>query len=64
MIKAKIDSHKKLLISRTVNTQLETYQKVCQTGAKFINDTEVSLMKMACAKKDVVLKKPMGSLTV
>jgi hypothetical protein len=28
MIKAKIDSHKKLLISRTVNTQLETYQKV------------------------------------
>jgi hypothetical protein len=35
-IKAKIDSHKKLLFSRTVNTQLETYQKVDRAGDKFI----------------------------
>lgn len=35
-IKAKIDSHKKLLVSRTVNTQLDTYQKVNAAGDKFI----------------------------
>lgn len=35
-IKAKIDSHKKLLISKKVNAQLETYQQVNKAGDKFI----------------------------
>ncbi len=53
---AKIDSHKKLLVARTVNTQLDTYIKAKNAGEKFINETEITLMKMACIKKGIVLK--------
>ena len=35
-IKCKIDGHKKILFARTVNTQLETYQKACLAGEKCI----------------------------
>lgn len=54
-IKAKIDSHKKLLFARTVNTELDTYKKVDSAGEKFINETEMALMKIACMRKDIVL---------
>lgn len=56
-IKAKIDSHKKLLFSRQVNTELDTYKKVDRAGDKFIHDTEMALMKIACIRKDIVLQK-------
>ena len=39
-IKAKIDSHKKLLISRKENIQLESFKKAALLGATFIKETE------------------------
>ena len=62
-IKAKIDSHKKLLYASTVNTELDTYRKVNQAGQRFISETEMAMMKMACMQKDIILQKQ-GALTM
>ena len=45
-IKAKIDSHKKLLYSRKDNTQLAVFKKAIKVGNNFISDTEDALLKM------------------
>ena len=58
MIKAKIDSYKKVLYSSQANKELETYKKVNDAGDKFIMDVELGLMKMACMKRGIVLIKP------
>jgi COP9 signalosome complex subunit 1 len=39
-IKAKIDSHNKLLISRKENVQVESYKKAVALGDAFIRETE------------------------
>lgn len=54
-IKAKIDSHKKLLISRKENVQLESYKKALQLGEVFIRETEDQLLKIELLKNDIVL---------
>ena len=45
-IKAKIDSHKKLLISRKENVQLESYKKAVKLGQGFVRDMEDQLLKI------------------
>ena len=54
-IKAKIDSHKKLLISRKENAQLESYKKAVQLGETFIRETEDQLLKIELLRNDLVL---------
>lgn len=58
-IKAKIDSNKKLLYSRQVNTQQETYKKAVQVGDKFIRDTEEMLLKINLIRNNLVLSSGM-----
>jgi len=55
-IKAKIDSYKKVLLSRTVNKEVETYKKVEAAGKKFFEETEMGLIKMSCMKKGIILR--------
>ena len=58
LIRAKIDSSAKLLHSRQVNTQLETYRQAVQVGSKFIRDTEYALLRINLLRSDLVLQKP------
>ena len=54
-IKAKIDSHKKLLISRKENVQLESFKKAALLGATFIKETEDQLFKIELLRQEIVL---------
>lgn len=55
-IKAKIDSHKKLLISRKENIQLDSYKQAVLLGATFIKETEDQLFKIALLNQNIVLE--------
>ena len=55
-IKAKIDSHNKILISRKENIQLESYKKAVLLGETFIKETEDQLLKIALLRQDIILE--------
>ena len=57
-IKAKIDSHNKILKARQTNSQTEAYRKAIEVGDKFIRDTEDQLLTIQLLKNDIVLKRP------
>ncbi|KAL9652431.1 hypothetical protein ABK040_000004 [Willaertia magna] len=56
-IKARIDSHKKILYARVTDQRNATYQKVLEFGDSFIRESEISILRMNINKqRDFVVK--------
>ncbi|KAF0984872.1 hypothetical protein FDP41_000771 [Naegleria fowleri] len=56
-IKARIDSHKKILYARVTDIRNATYQKALEMGEQFIRESEAAILRMNVNKqRDFVIK--------
>ncbi len=59
-IKARIDSHNKILYARMTDERNNTYQKVMEFGDSFVRETEANILRMNMLKQRDFVVKPGG----
>ncbi|KAJ4462782.1 putative COP9 signalosome complex subunit 1 [Paratrimastix pyriformis] len=62
-IQARIDSHNKIMHSRTVNQRADTYETCLRTGDDFVEGSQAMLLRMNIQRQGLVVKAPRPTST-